>query len=79
MAHGLCLYEKKFYLSKALFSLNSTMRPKVQFTPFDVDYQQEERAKTQGQLDELKKPKVIPREKPPASFSFKPGIFYLPP
>ena len=36
----------------------------MQLTPFDVDYQREERAKTRGRLDELKKAKVIPREKP---------------
>ena len=44
-----------------------------------MDYQQEERAKTRARLDELKKPKVIPREKPLADFSFKPATFDLPP
>ena len=55
------------------------MRPKLQLTPLDVDYQQEERVKTQARLDELKKPKVITQEKPPANFSFKPATFDLPP
>ena len=51
----------------------------MQLTSLNVDYQREERAKNQARLDELKKPKVIPREKPPANFSFKPMIFYFPP
>ena len=51
----------------------------MQLTPLDVDYQREERIKTQARLDELKKPKVITREKPPANFSFKPATFDLPP
>ena len=34
----------------------------MQFTPLDVDYQQEERAKTQGRLDELKN--VTPQKCP---------------
>ena len=47
--------------------------------PLDVDYQRKERAKTLARLDELKKPKVIAREKPNANFSFKPTTFNLPP
>ena len=43
----------------SLFSLHSTMGPKVQLTHLDVDYQREEQAKTRARLDELKKPKVI--------------------
>ena len=50
----------------------------MKLTPLDVDYQREERAKTRAQLDELKKPKIIPREKPPAKFSFKHETFDLP-
>ena len=50
----------------------------MQLTPLDVDYQREERAKTRARLDELKNPKVIPREKPPANSSFKPATFDLP-
>ena len=53
------------------------MRPKLQLTPLDVDYQREEQAKTRTQLDELKTPKVIPQEKPLANFSFKPTTFDL--
>ena len=49
----------------------------MQLTPLDVDYHREEQAKTRGRLDELKKPKVIPREKPLANFSFKPLAFDL--
>ena len=49
----------------------------MQLTPLDVDYQREERAKTRARLDELKKPKVITREKPPCNFSFKLGTFDL--
>ena len=50
----------------------------MQFTPLDVDYQWEKRAKIRTWLDELKKPKVIPREKHPSNFSFKPATFDLP-
>ena len=50
----------------------------MQLTPLDVDYQREKQAKTRAQLDELKKPKVMPREKPLANFSFKPVTFDLP-
>ena len=46
----------------------------MQLTPLDVDYQQEEQAKIQAQLDELKKAKVIPREEPPTNFSFEPVV-----
>ena len=81
MAHGPCLYEKTFICQtlSSLLSHHSIMRPKVQLTHLDVNYQQEERGKTQARLEELKKPKVIPREKPPANFSFKPMTFDLPP
>ena len=82
MAHGPCLYEKAFYMSKGLPFLTLlifSMRPKVQLTPLEVDYQRKYRAKTRARLDELKKPKLIPREKPPAIFSFKPVTFNLPP
>ena len=51
----------------------------MQLTPLDVDYQREERAKTRARLHELKKPKVIPREKPTVNFCFKPTTFDLPP
>ena len=51
----------------------------MKLTPLDVDYQREEQAKTRAQLDELKNPKVITREKPPANFSFKPATFDFPP
>ena len=51
----------------------------MQLTPLDVDYQQKERAKTRARLEELKNPRVIPREKPPANFYFKPTTFDLPP
>ena len=51
----------------------------VQLTPLDMDYQREERVKTHAQLKELKKPKVIPQEKTPTNFSFKPTTFNLPP
>ena len=45
---------KSFYMSKtficqilsSLFSNHFTIRPEVQITPLDVDYQREERAKT---------------------------------
>ena len=50
----------------------------MQLTPLDVDYHLEERAKTRARLDELKKPKVIPQEKPLENFSFKPATFDLP-
>ena len=63
MAHGPCLYEEAFYMSKGLpfrALLIFTMRPKAQLTSLDVDYQRKERAKTRAQLDELKKPRVIP-------------------
>ena len=43
----------------------------MQLTPLDVDYQREERAKTRAELEELKKPRVIPRVKPNTNFSFK--------
>ena len=49
----------------------------MQLTPLDVDYQREEQTKTRARLDELKKPKVIPQEKPPVTFSFKPATFDL--
>ena len=49
----------------------------MQLTLLDVDYQQEERDKTRAQLDELKKPKVISREKPHTNFYFKPITFDL--
>ena len=51
----------------------------MQLTPLNVNYQREEQAKTRARLDELKKPKVITREKHSANFSFKPGTFDLPP
>ena len=51
----------------------------MQLTPLDVDYQRKERAKTRARLDKLKKPRVIPREKPPAKFSSKPMAYDLPP
>ena len=51
----------------------------MQLTPLDVDYQWKVGAKTRTLLDDLKKPRVIPREKPPANFSFKPVAFDLPP
>ena len=51
----------------------------MQLTHLDVDYQREEQAKTRARLEELKKPKVIPREKPPTNFFFKPTTFDLPP
>ena len=56
MAHGPCLYGKAFICQRlsSLFSHLSTMRPKVQLTPLDVNYQREEQAKTGVQLDELK-------------------------
>ena len=50
----------------------------MQLIPLDVDYQWEEQDKTRAQLDELKKVKVITREKPPTNFSFKPATFDLP-
>ena len=50
----------------------------MQLTPLDVDYQRKERVKTQAQFDDLKKSRVIPQEKPPANFSFKPVAFDLP-
>ena len=50
----------------------------MQLTPLNVDYQREERAKTRVRLDELKKPKVIPRKKPHTKFSFKPPTFDFP-
>ena len=80
MAHGPCLYDKTFICQRlhSLLSHHSIMRPKVQLTPLDVDYQREEQAKTRVRLDELKKLKVIPREKPPANFSFKLANFDLP-
>ena len=62
----------------SLFSNHSIMRPEVQLTRLDVDYQREEQAKTRDGLEELKKPKVIPQEKPPANFSFKPATFDIP-
>ena len=83
MAHGPCLYvlklficQKRFFFSLVLLIL--TMRLKVQLTPLDVDYQRKEQAKTRAQLEELKKPRVIPREKPLAKFSFKPMVVDLP-
>ena len=51
----------------------------MQLTPLDVDYQREERAKTRVRLYEFKKPKVLPREKPPPNFYFKSTTFDLPP
>ena len=51
----------------------------MQLTHLDIDYQREERAKTRARLDELEKPKIIPREKLYANFSFKPATFDLPP
>ena len=80
MAHGPCLYEKTFICQRLsyLFSYHFTMRPKVQLTPFDVDYLMRRMSQTRARLDELKKSKVIPREKPPANFSFKPATFDLP-
>ena len=46
MAHGPCLYVlKPFICQKSFFSLVILiliMRPKVQLTPLDVDYQQKE-------------------------------------
>ena len=62
----------------SLFSNHSIMRPELQHTCLDVDYQREEQAKTRARLDDLKKPKVIPREKPLTDFSFKPATFDLP-
>ena len=56
-----------------------TMRPKVQLTRLNVEYHWKERAKIRTQLDDLKKPRVIPRKKPPANFSFKHVAFDLPP
>ena len=80
MAHGTCLYDKAFICQRlsSFFSYHSTMRTKVQLTPLNVGYQQDEQAKTRAQLDELKNPKVIPREKPPSNFSFKPATFDFP-
>ena len=49
----------------------------MQLTPLDVDYQRKEQAKTRALLEELKKPRVIPRESPPINFSFKPAAFDL--
>ena len=51
----------------------------MQLTPLNVDYQRKGGAKTRAPLEELKKPRVLPREKPPVNFSFKPGAFDLPP
>ena len=50
----------------------------MQHTHLDVDYQWKERAKTIARLEELKKARVIPREKPPANFSFEPATVDLP-
>ena len=49
----------------------------MQLTPLNVDYQRGKRPKTRAWLDKLKKPKVIPQEKPLANFSFKPATFDL--
>ena len=54
------------------------MWPKVQLIHLDVNYQRMEQVKTRARLDDLKKPKVISREKPPSNFSFKPMTFDLP-
>ena len=50
----------------------------MQLIHLDVDYQWKERAKTQAQLEKLKKPRVTPRAKPPVNFSFKPAAIDLP-
>ena len=63
---------KKGFLSFA--PLIFIMRPKVQLTPLDVDYQWKERAKVRAHLEELKKPRVIPY----ANFSFKSATLDLP-
>ena len=81
MAHGPCLYGKDFICQKASFPLVLLIliiRPKVQLTHLDVDYQQKERTKTRARLEDLKKPSVIPQEKPPANFSFKHADVDLP-
>ena len=49
----------------------------MQLTPLDMDYQCKEQAKTQARLDEVKKPRVIPREKSSPQFSFKYAAFNL--
>ena len=83
MTHGPCLYVLKLFICKkgflSLTLLIFIMRPKVQLIPLDVDYQRKERAKARARLDKLKKPRVIPREKPLANFSFKLVAFDLPP
>ena len=61
MAHEPCLYVLKLlYVIKVSFALLIfIMSPKVQLTPFDVDYQRKERVKTRARLDDLKKLRVI--------------------
>ena len=49
----------------------------MKLTPLDVDYKWEKQAQTRALLDELKKLKVIPQEKPPANFCFKTTAFDL--
>ena len=82
MTHGSCLYVLKLFVCKKCFLyfvfLIFIMRPKVQLIPLDVDYQWKEQAKTRARLEELKKPRVIPIEKPLANFSFKPAVVDLP-
>ena len=51
----------------------------MKLTPLYVDYQWKEQAKTRARLEKLKKPRVIPQEKPLANFSFKLAAFDLPP
>ena len=82
IAHEPCLYVLKLFICQKGFLsfafLIFIMRLKVQLTLLDVDYQRKERAKTRARLDELKKPRVIPREKSSANFSFKSVAFNLP-
>ena len=82
MAYGPCLYVLNLFICQNGFLCFSllifTIRLKVQLTLLDVDYQRKERAKTRVRLDDLKKFRVIPPEKPSANFSFKPTTFDLP-
>ena len=67
-------------MSKALFYILSPFYHEAQSAtyPFGCGLPTRKRAKTRARLDELKKPKALPREKPPTNFSFKPTAFDLP-
>ena len=60
---------------KILLNLSPTMRPKIQLLAQDVEFQRQERAKS----DQMKRQVLIPQEKVPVIIKFKPSTFVLPP